>query len=169
MPKAPAQLPHPSIIMAPQKSAAQTFLEKADKKATSSGGWFSSNNSKWEEAGDFYQQAANAFKIDKLFKEAGDAHAREAECRENCKEINEAASAWWNAAKAYKRGYPDCKSSSGLVALASAELVYSGYCCALPDRHFPHSIWSIQAGCRPRERNRSNLHPGEAGPPQGMR
>ena len=133
--------------MAPQKSAAQTLLEKADKKAASSGGWFSSNNSKWEEAGDFYQQAANAFKIDKLFKEAGDAHAREAECRENCKEINEAANAWWNAAKAYKRRYPDCESSLGLVVLASAELVYSGYCCALPDRHFPHSIWSIQAGC----------------------
>ncbi|KAF9787177.1 vesicular-fusion protein SEC17 [Thelephora terrestris] len=93
--------------MAPQKSHAQTLLEKADKKAASSGGWFSSSNSKWEEAGDLYQQAANAFKIDKLFKEAGDAHAREAECRENCKEINDAANAWWNAAKAYKRGYPD--------------------------------------------------------------
>ncbi|KAF9651886.1 TPR-like protein [Thelephora ganbajun] len=91
----------------PKKSAAQSLLEKADKKAASSGGWFSSNNSKWEEAGDLYQQAANAFKIDKLFKEAGDAHAREAECRENCKEINDAANAWWNAAKAYKRGYPD--------------------------------------------------------------
>lgn len=102
--------------MAPQKSAAQTLLEKADKRAASSGGWFSSNNSKWEEAGDLYQQAANAFKIDKLFKDAGDAHAREAECRENCKEINDAANAWWNAAKAYKRGYPDCESSSGLVA-----------------------------------------------------
>jgi len=93
--------------MAPQKSTAQTLLEKADKKAASSGGWFSSNNSKWEEAGDLYQQSANAFKIDKIFKEAGDAHAREAECREKCNEINEAANAWWNAAKAYKRGYPD--------------------------------------------------------------
>jgi alpha-soluble NSF attachment protein len=93
--------------MAPKKSAAQTLLEKADKRAASSGGWFSSNNAKWEEAGDLFQQAANAFKIDKLFKEAGDAHAREAECRENCKEVNDAANAWWNAAKAYKRGYPD--------------------------------------------------------------
>jgi len=103
--------------MAPKKSAAQTLLEKADKRAASSGGWFSSNNAKWEEAGDLFQQAANAFKIDKLFKEAGDAHAREAECRENCKEVNDAANAWWNAAKAYKRGYPDCESPSGLVAL----------------------------------------------------
>ncbi|KAI0032738.1 vesicular-fusion protein SEC17 [Vararia minispora EC-137] len=91
----------------PSKSPAQTLLEKADKKASQSTGWFSSSSTKFEEAGDLYQQAANAFKIDKLFREAGDAHAREAECREQCKEYNDAANAWWNAAKAYKRGYPD--------------------------------------------------------------
>ncbi|KAH8100663.1 vesicular-fusion protein SEC17 [Cristinia sonorae] len=89
------------------KSPAQSLLDKADKKANSSGGWFSSSTTKYEEAGDLYQQAANAFKIDKLFKEAGDAHAREAECREKCSEANEAAQAWWNAAKAYKQGYPE--------------------------------------------------------------
>lgn len=94
------------LQMAP-KSIAQSLFDKADKKANSSGGWFSSSSSKYEEAGDLYQQAANSFKIEKLFKEAGDAHAREAECRENCKEQTEAANAWWNAAKAYKRGYPD--------------------------------------------------------------
>ncbi|KAF8640484.1 hypothetical protein AX17_000147 [Amanita inopinata Kibby_2008] len=91
----------------PSKSPAQALLEKADKKANSSGGWFSSSSAKFEEAGDLYQQAANSFKIEKLFKEAGDAFSREAECRERCKEQNEAANAWWNAAKAYKRGYPD--------------------------------------------------------------
>ena len=91
----------------PAKSPAQTLLEKADKKANSSTGWFSSSSTKFEEAGDLYQQAANAFKIDKMFKEAGDAHAREAECREKCQESNEAAQAWWNAAKAYKRGFPE--------------------------------------------------------------
>lgn len=94
----------------PAKSPAQTTLEKADKKANSSTGWFSSSSSKFEEAGDLYQQAANQFKIDKLFREAGDAHAREAECREKSSESSEAAQAWWNAAKAYKRGYPDCTS-----------------------------------------------------------
>ncbi|KAF7436769.1 vesicular-fusion protein S17 [Pleurotus ostreatus] len=91
----------------PAKSQAQVLLEKADKKANSPGGWFASSTTKFEEAGDLYQQAANSFKIDKLFKEAGDAHAREAECREKSKESSEAANAWWNAAKAYKRGYPD--------------------------------------------------------------
>ncbi|KAG6842244.1 vesicular-fusion protein S17 [Blastosporella zonata] len=93
--------------MGPSKSPAQILIDKADKKANSSGGWFTSNTAKYEEAGDLYQQAANSFKLEKLFKEAGDAFAREAECREKCKEQNEASNAWWNAAKAYKRGFPD--------------------------------------------------------------
>ncbi|KAI9462368.1 vesicular-fusion protein SEC17 [Lactarius psammicola] len=91
----------------PSKSPAQTLLEKADKKAGASTGWFSSSSTKFEEAGDLYQQAANAFKLEKLFREAGDAFSKEAECREKCKETNDAANAWWNAAKAYKRGFPD--------------------------------------------------------------
>ncbi|KAF9076241.1 vesicular-fusion protein SEC17 [Rhodocollybia butyracea] len=91
----------------PSKSPAQVLLEKADKKANSSAGWFNSSSTKFEEAGDLYQQAANSFKLEKLFKEAGDCFAREAECREQCKETNEAANAWWNAAKAYKRGFPN--------------------------------------------------------------
>jgi alpha-soluble NSF attachment protein len=91
----------------PSKSPAQTLLEKADKKANSSSGWFSSSSTKFEEAGDLYQQAANSFKLEKLFREAGDAFSKEAECREKCKETNDAANAWWNAAKAYKRGFPD--------------------------------------------------------------
>jgi len=91
----------------PSKSPAQTLLEKADKKAGASTGWFSSSSNKFEEAGDLYQQAANGFKLEKLFREAGDAFSKEAECREKCKETNDAANAWWNAAKAYKRGYPD--------------------------------------------------------------
>jgi alpha-soluble NSF attachment protein len=91
----------------PSKSPAQTLLEKADKKANASTGWFSSSSTKFEEAGDLYQQAANSFKLEKLFREAGDAFAKEAECREKCKETNDAANAWWNAAKAYKRGFPD--------------------------------------------------------------
>ena len=85
------------------KSQAQITLDKANKKANSSVGWFSSESTKWEEAGDLFQQAANAFKLEKLFLEAGDAFAKEAECREKSKEPNDAANAWWNAAKAYKQ------------------------------------------------------------------
>ncbi|KAF8272912.1 vesicular-fusion protein SEC17 [Lactarius quietus] len=91
----------------PSKSPAQTLLERADKKAGASTGWFSSSSTKFEEAGDLYQQAANAFKLEKQFRDAGDAFSKEAECREKCKETNDAANAWWNAAKAYKRDFPD--------------------------------------------------------------
>ncbi|KZS95995.1 vesicular-fusion protein SEC17 [Sistotremastrum niveocremeum HHB9708] len=92
--------------MAPQ-SAAQSLLNKAEKKFNSSTGWFSSASTKYEEAGDLYQQAANAFKLEKLFRESGDCFSKEAECRERGNETNDAANAWWNAAKAYKQGYPD--------------------------------------------------------------
>jgi hypothetical protein len=95
----------------PSKSQAQQLIEKADKRANSSTGWFGSATGKFEEAGDLYQQAANQFKIDRQFREAGDAYAREAECREKQKEISDAANAWWNAAKAYKQGYPDRECS----------------------------------------------------------
>jgi len=91
----------------PVKSSAQLLLEKAEKKASSSTGWFYSVSTKFEEAGDLYQQTANAFKLEKQFQDAGDAFAREAECREKCEEWSEAANAWWNASKAYKRGRPD--------------------------------------------------------------
>ncbi|KAG8934484.1 vesicular-fusion protein S17 [Tulasnella sp. 418] len=92
--------------MAPQ-SQAVALLAKAEKKASASVGWFSSANTKYEEAGDLYQQAANHFKLDKLYKESGDAFMKEAECRVNAGEKDEAANAYWNAAKSYKKQYPD--------------------------------------------------------------
>ncbi|KAF7308294.1 DUF2235 domain-containing protein [Mycena chlorophos] len=83
------------------KSPAQALLEKADKKANSLSAWFSSANSKWEEAGDLFQEAANAFKVDKI------------------KEISEAANAWGNAAKAYKMGFPQRTLPAVCAALCS--------------------------------------------------
>ncbi|KAI0274839.1 vesicular-fusion protein SEC17 [Gloeopeniophorella convolvens] len=103
------------------KSPAQSLLDKADKKANSSTGWFTNSSTKFEEAGDLYQQAANSFKLEKLFREAGDAFAKEAECREKCKETNDAANAWWNAAKAYKRGFPDL----AIIALSQTIVHYT--------------------------------------------
>jgi len=114
----------------PSKSPAQTLLEKAEKTAGASTGWFSSSSTKFEEAGDLYQQAANSFKLEKLFREAGDAFSKEAECREKCKETNDAANAWWNAAKAYKRGFPD----RALIGYPSS--LY-------------HSVFSIQLRSKP--------------------
>jgi len=42
-----------------------------------------------------------------LFSQCGDAFAKEADCRDRQGERDEAANAWWNAAKAYKQGYPN--------------------------------------------------------------
>jgi alpha-soluble NSF attachment protein len=51
-------------------SNADSLVAKAEKKASSSGGWFSSS-SKHEEAADLFQQAANAYKVEKKWRESG--------------------------------------------------------------------------------------------------
>jgi alpha-soluble NSF attachment protein len=131
----------------PSKSPAQVLLDKADKKANSSGGWFSSSNAKFEEAGDLYQQAANSFKLEKQFREAGDTFAREAECREKCNEPMDASNAWWNAAKAYKRGYPDRESSvHGSTTWAPISLTRSGRPGINADDHSSNQGWTISTG-----------------------
>ncbi|KAI6153627.1 soluble NSF attachment protein [Pisolithus tinctorius] len=140
----------------PSKSPAQTLLERADKKANSSTGWFSSTSTKFEEAGDLYQQAANAFKLEKQFREAGDAYAREAECREKCKEINEAANAWWNAAKAYKKGHPDLAVQA--LGQTVTHLTSSGRFRQAADREkeiaqiYQHELSDLRRACDSLER-----------------
>jgi len=104
--------------MAPAVSQAQIAMQKADKKFNSSVGWFSSSSTKYEEAGDLYQEAANLYKLDKLFKESGDAFMKEAECREQAGEKDDAANANWNAAKSYKKANPD-KAIQALSATIS--------------------------------------------------
>ncbi|KAG6336093.1 hypothetical protein ID866_2990 [Astraeus odoratus] len=140
----------------PSKSPAQVLLEKADKKANSSTGWFSSSSTKFEEAGDLYQQAANAFKLEKQFREAGDAHAREAECREKCNELNEAANAWWNAAKAYKKGYPDLAVQA--LSQTITHLTRAGRFRQAADREkeiaqiYQHELQDLRKACESLER-----------------
>ncbi|KAG8943151.1 vesicular-fusion protein S17 [Tulasnella sp. 424] len=118
--------------MAPKLSPAQEFLAKAEKRYNSSVGWFGSSSTKYEEAdpnddgeptlialplesnrlGDLFKEAANNFKVERLFKESGDAYMREAECRVSGGERDDAANAYWNAAKAYKQGYPDLAAAA---------------------------------------------------------
>jgi len=115
---------------------AQKSLARATGSASSGfSSWFSNSTSNYEATGDLFQQTGNQFKVsqssstvqahssetlanrtlvivsqlEKRFKEAGDAFKEEAKCRElmGNDARNEAASAWWNAAKAYKQGYPD--------------------------------------------------------------
>jgi hypothetical protein len=141
-------------------SSAQALLIKADKKASSSTGWFSSQTAKYEEAGDLYQQAANLFKLDKHFREAGDCFAREAECRETCKESVDAGNAWWNASKAYKKGHPDRESWPASYCRFLSIVKPSFRSCDPSidaDDHTPHAKWSLQTGSGQGKRNRADL------------
>ena len=52
-------------------SEADKILKAAEKKANSSGGWFSSASQKWEDAGDLFAQAANAYKVEKNWRASG--------------------------------------------------------------------------------------------------
>lgn len=40
------------------KSNAEEYLNRAEKKASSSVGWFGSSSNKWEEAGDLFAQVS---------------------------------------------------------------------------------------------------------------
>ena len=71
-----ASQPVSSIRPTMPKSQGDELLAKAEKKASSSPGWFGSSSTKFEEAGDLFQQAANAFKIEKRWTESGQAFER---------------------------------------------------------------------------------------------
>ncbi|GAA6016163.1 hypothetical protein JCM11491_003747 [Sporobolomyces phaffii] len=95
-------------------SQGDQFRAKADKKAssTSSFSFFTSSSSKFEEAHDLYQQAGNAYKIDKRFKDAGDAFVRAAEMATKMDEKDDAANDYWTASKAYKLSHPELAVAS---------------------------------------------------------
>ncbi|RSH91400.1 vesicular-fusion protein S17 [Saitozyma podzolica] len=94
------------------KSNAEEHLAKAEKKASATVGWFGSQSSKWEEAGDLFAQAANAFKVEKRWNEAGKAFEREAACRQKANENNDAMNAFKNAANSYKKRNPEAAVSA---------------------------------------------------------
>lgn len=86
-------------------SAGAALRQKADKKAASAGGWsLFSSSSKNEEAHDLYTSAANAFKMEKLWKESGDAFVKAAEINDD---KDDAANDYWNASKSYKKTHPE--------------------------------------------------------------
>jgi len=94
------------------RSEAEDLLSRAEKKANSGVGWFGSSSSKWEEAGDLYKNAANAFKIEKRWAESGKAFEKEAACRLQGNETNDAMNAFHNAAKSFKKSQPEAAVSA---------------------------------------------------------
>jgi hypothetical protein len=159
-----------SLTIMPAQSTAQSLLQKAEKKFNSSGGWFSSSSAKYEEAGDLYQQAANAFKLEKLFRESGDCFAKEAECRERCNEINDAANAWWFSAKSYKNGYPDRVSHFAPLGHSASSyfLLSSCNCCTWTDRHLSDPRGPLPSGSRSGEGDSAALPQGPGRSEQGL-
>ncbi|KAK9479140.1 soluble NSF attachment protein [Lipomyces japonicus] len=83
---------------------AQSLLAKADKKATSTGpfGLFASS-SRFEEAGDLYIEAANAFKIIKDLQSAGRTFEKAAQMQLKSDAKDEAANTYIEAYKSYRK------------------------------------------------------------------
>ncbi|GAA5889004.1 hypothetical protein JCM8208_007741 [Rhodotorula glutinis] len=90
-------------------SQGEQLKAKAQKKASSSSGFsfFSSSSTKFEEAHDLYQSAANAFKMDNLHQQAGECFCLAAEMALRNDEKDDAANDFWAASKAYKKSNPE--------------------------------------------------------------
>ena len=82
---------------------------QADKKASKSkGGFFSfgSSSTKYEEAAETYIEAANAFRLQKLLVESGQAFEKAAEMQLKSDEKDDAANTLVEAYKVYRRDKP---------------------------------------------------------------
>jgi len=88
----------------------RALLQKADKAVSSASGGFSlfgGRQEKWENAADLYNQAANAFRMQKQNKEAGQAFERCADIQTNkLNEPDDAANTLTEAFKVYRKGDP---------------------------------------------------------------
>ncbi|KAI9717031.1 MAG: hypothetical protein M1812_004966 [Candelaria pacifica] len=89
----------------------RALLQKADKAVQGAGGGFSffgGRQEKYENAADLYTQAANAFRIQKMGKEAGLAFERAASIQtKNLNEPDDAANTLIEAFKTYRKTDPE--------------------------------------------------------------
>ncbi|TPX34046.1 hypothetical protein SmJEL517_g03219 [Synchytrium microbalum] len=86
---------------------AYALLEQASKKSKGGSGLFGMfSGANLEEAADLYARAGNGFKLNKKWKEAGDAYMQQAATLIKMGESDEASGAFMNAAKAYKKEFP---------------------------------------------------------------
>jgi len=87
----------------------RALLQKADKAAaTASGGFslFGGREQKWENAADLYNQAANAFRLQKSNKEAGQAFEKKADIElTKLNEPDDAANTMQEAFKMYRKDH----------------------------------------------------------------
>ncbi|RKF60143.1 putative vesicular-fusion protein sec17-like protein [Erysiphe neolycopersici] len=89
----------------------RALLQKAEKAVAGATGGFSlfgGRQEKWENAADLYTQAANAFRLQKQNKEAGEAFEKCAAIQtDKLNEPDDAANTFTEAFKVYKKGYPE--------------------------------------------------------------
>ncbi|KAI5285784.1 vesicular-fusion protein S17 [Ascosphaera acerosa] len=89
----------------------RVLLDKAEKALQSASGgfsWFGSKTDKYENAADLYQQAGNAFRLQKMNKEAGQAFERAAAIHQNnLNEPDDAAQQYIEAFKVYRKSDPE--------------------------------------------------------------
>ena len=96
-------------VQRPSKQPTVTNLHfiQAQKKETARGGFFGGGGtSRYEEAAELYTQAANAFRLQKLGKEAGQALEKAAACQMKTDERDDAANTLVEAYKSYRRTDP---------------------------------------------------------------
>ena len=108
--------------LSPSLSQANPQLPQAEKAASAAGGGFSffgGKQEKWENTADLYIQAANAFRMQKLGKEAGQAFERAAAIQ--TKQLNEpddAANSLIEAFKSYRKTDPEDAVRAATQAIA---------------------------------------------------
>ncbi|MED6107855.1 hypothetical protein PIB30_018139 [Stylosanthes scabra] len=85
--------------MADQLSKAEEYEKKAEKKLN---GW-GFFGSKYEDAADLFDKAANSFKLAKSWDKAGETYLRLASCHSKLESKHEAAQAYVDAAHCYKK------------------------------------------------------------------
>ncbi|KAG4304008.1 hypothetical protein PORY_002531 [Pneumocystis oryctolagi] len=86
----------------------KSLLEKADKKSAGHSGFFSFfSSNKYSEAAELYLAAANAFRLKKQGREAGEAFEKAASMQLKLDEKDEAANTLVEAYKAYRKTNPE--------------------------------------------------------------
>ncbi|KAJ3225419.1 vesicular-fusion protein S17 [Chytriomyces hyalinus] len=95
---------------------ARRYVAEAEKKASQPAGWFGIGGPKLDEAAELYAKAGNTYKLNKQWKESGDAYQSGAHMLLRMGEKDEAATAFMNAAKSYKKSNP----LDAITALTSA-------------------------------------------------
>jgi len=88
-------------------STPEQLLASAEKRAASSGGWFSSKSAALDEATELFKAAANKLRLANRFEEAGRAFVRAAQTEEKAGEKDFAANTYFEASKCFKMARPE--------------------------------------------------------------